>query len=89
MSEALEGRRDLEVEFVALKRNFISLQKECKQLKEDNQSLSLDVVNLGNDNERLRKDWAQKGGLGNDRSRAMLELQGEREEELRKEVRRH
>jgi hypothetical protein len=74
LAEALETRRDLEVEFVALKRNFILQQKENARLREDNQNLSLDVVNLSNENEHLKRDFLGKTKV-DDKSRLVLQLQ--------------
>jgi coiled-coil domain-containing protein 78 len=79
LNEALEGKRDLEVEFIALKRNFIMQQKELKTLKEDNQNLSLDVINLSNENERLKQDF-MRNTKPDSKSRVMLELQSEKQE---------
>jgi hypothetical protein len=72
------------VEFIALKRNFILQQKENGKLKEDNQSLSLDVINLSNENERLKKDFMGKAKV-DDKSKYLLELQNEKQEELKRE----
>jgi coiled-coil domain-containing protein 78 len=87
LSEALEAKRDLEVEFIALKRNFITQQKDLKALKEDNQHLSLDLINLGNDNERLRMDF-MKDSRPDGRSRVMLELAEEKQSQLQRDNKR-
>jgi hypothetical protein len=44
---------------VAVKRNFLQQQKELKQLKEDNQNLGLDLINLTKDNERTKNNGYQ------------------------------
>ena len=54
-------------------------QKELKTLKEDNQNLSLDVINLSNENERLKQDF-MRNTKPDSKSRVMLELQSEKQE---------
>lgn len=63
------------------------LQKEIKTLKEDNQSLSLDVINLSNENERLKKDFMSNTRV-DDRSRLMLNLQNEKQDEFKRDSKR-
>ncbi len=45
---ANDSKRDLEVQFIALKKNFITLQKDIQQLRKTNQQLGLDIINLNN-----------------------------------------
>ena len=52
----MESKRDLEVEFIALKRNFLITKKELEKVKEDNQALSIDIINITNHNERLKNE---------------------------------
>lgn len=36
LQQAIDGKRDLEVEFIALKKNYITQQKDIQQLKNSN-----------------------------------------------------
>jgi hypothetical protein len=74
----------LEVEFIALKRNFILQQKELKTLKEDNQNLSLDVINLSNENERLKQNFISKT-KPDEKNKILLKLETEKQQELKRE----
>lgn len=46
LQQAIDGKRDLEIEFIALKKNYITQQKDIQQLKSSNEALGLDVINL-------------------------------------------
>lgn len=50
LTKALDTKRDLEVEFIALKKNYITQQKELQEMRRVNEQLGLDVINLNNQN---------------------------------------
>ncbi|OMJ83352.1 hypothetical protein SteCoe_15755 [Stentor coeruleus] len=52
----LEGKRELEIEFVALKTNYLSLTNELKAEKDKNENLSLEIINLVNTTKALSGD---------------------------------
>jgi len=56
-------------------------------LKEDNQNLSLDVINLSNENERLKLDF-MRNTKPDSKSRMVMELQSEKQDELKRENKR-
>jgi hypothetical protein len=72
---------------VALKRNFIMQQKENARLREDNQNLSLDLVNLSNENEQLKKDFLGKTRV-DDKSRLVVQMQNDKYDELKRDGKR-
>ena len=56
-------------------------------MKEDNQNLSLDVINLSNENERLKLDF-MRNTKPDSKSRMVMELQSEKQDELKRENKR-
>lgn len=52
----LSEKREVEIEFVALKTNYISLTQELSEEKEKNENLSLEILNLVNTNKALSGD---------------------------------
>jgi len=45
---ALDDKKEIEIEFVALKKNFLSLQTDFDQEKAKNDNLGLELINLMN-----------------------------------------
>lgn len=52
----LEDKRELEIEFVALKKNYLAMKDELKQSQETNETLSLEILNIVNSNKALTGD---------------------------------
>lgn len=56
LREALDDKKEIEIEFVALKKNFINLQGEIDAEKAKNDNLGLELINLVNENRALQND---------------------------------
>lgn len=56
LKEALEEKRDIEIEFVALKANYIRLSNQLSDEKLKNENLSIEVINLVNSNKVISGD---------------------------------
>jgi hypothetical protein len=52
----LEDKRELEIEFVALKKNYLQVKDELKLANETNETLSLEILNIVNSNKALTGD---------------------------------
>jgi predicted transcriptional regulator len=46
LKEVLNEKRDLEMEFICLRKNYITIQKELAGEKEKRKGLELDMVNI-------------------------------------------
>ena len=53
LREALDDRKEIEIEFVALKKNFLNLQQDLDSEKAKNENLGIELVNLVNENKAL------------------------------------
>jgi hypothetical protein len=56
LRESLDEKKELEIEFVALKKNFINLQSDIDSEKAKNDNLGLELINLVNENKALQDD---------------------------------
>ena len=56
LREALDEKKEIEIEFVALKKNFINLQGELDAERAKNDNLGLELINLVNENKVLQSD---------------------------------
>ncbi len=56
LREALDDKKEIEIEFVALKKNFLSLQQDFDAEKAKNENLGLELINLVNENKSLTSD---------------------------------
>ena len=56
LREALDEKKEIEIEFVALKKNFMNLQSEIDSEKAKNDNLGLELINLVNENKVLQDD---------------------------------
>jgi len=52
----LEDKREIEIEFVALKKNFLNLSQDLDGEKAKNENLGIELVNLVNENKALESD---------------------------------
>jgi uncharacterized protein (DUF3084 family) len=50
---AYEDKKDIEIEFVALKKNFLNLQEDLDREKARSESLNLELIQLVNENRVL------------------------------------
>lgn len=48
LAQLEEDKRDLEIEFVALKKNYLLSQKELEQSRRETQTIQVDYINLTN-----------------------------------------
>jgi uncharacterized protein (DUF3084 family) len=51
---AHEERKEIEIEFVALKKNFLNLQQDLDQEKARSEALNLELIQLVNENKALQ-----------------------------------
>lgn len=56
LKEALDDKKEIEIEFVALKKNFLNLQSDFDQEKAKNDNLGLELINLVNENKSLTNE---------------------------------
>lgn len=54
--EIIEEKKDVEMEFICLKKNYMKTTKEMKSVKHMRGQLELEMVNLQNANQQLNKD---------------------------------
>ena len=82
---ARNDRKDIEIEFIALKKNYYGVKQELDQERVKLENLNIEMINLVNENNVLQKDMRTELDLkGNvDQSRRYLEMRLERiEKEL-------
>lgn len=86
LKSAIEDKREMEIEFVALKTNYLNMQRELQEEKTKNENLGIEVINLVNANKVLTGDTQaltrKKGDLSEEQSRLGTQL-----DRLRKENR--
>jgi predicted transcriptional regulator len=54
LREALDERKEIEIEFVALKKNYLNLQEDLERERSKNDNMGLEFVNLVNENKALQ-----------------------------------
>ena len=82
---ALDDKKEIEIEFVALKKNFLSLQTDFDQEKAKNDNLGLELINLMNQNKSLEAEANsvnRKHGDINDEHRRLIRKVEKLESEL-------
>lgn len=52
----MEEKRELEIEFVALKQNFLNLRDALEEEKKKNENLGLELINVVNENKALQSE---------------------------------
>ena len=75
MKELNEEKRDLEIEFIALKKNFIQGQSELEEEKKRNENIGLELINTVNENKALHEelnDIFKKTGSTNEENAKFL-----------------
>ena len=51
--EARKDRKDLEIEFIALKKNYYQIKQELDQEKLKSENINIELINLVNENNAL------------------------------------
>lgn len=62
---AFEEKKEIEIEFVAMKKNFLNLQEDLDKEKARSEALNLELIQLVNENKVLQQDThltAKKAG---------------------------
>ena len=54
LREALDEKKEIEIEFVALKKNYLNLQQDLDQQKVKNENIGVELVNLVHENKALQ-----------------------------------
>jgi coiled-coil domain-containing protein 78 len=54
LREAMDERREIEVEFVALKKNYLNMQQELDGERTKNDNIGVELVNLVHENKALQ-----------------------------------
>jgi len=52
----LNDRKDIEIEFIALKKNFYNLRSDCDKERVKNENLGVELINLVNENKVVQRD---------------------------------
>ena len=53
LNEARNDRKDMEIEFIALKKNYYQVKQELDQEKLKRENLSIELINLVNENKNI------------------------------------
>lgn len=56
LRDTIDAKRDIEMEFVALKKNYITLTSHVEQQKDKQKNLGVELINLRNENQQLNED---------------------------------
>lgn len=82
LREALDDKKELEIEFVALKKNYLNIQQDLDQEKLRSDTIGVELVNLVNENKALMSstDKAKAGDI--DKSHSLLNQLQEAKEAL-------
>ena len=71
----MNDRKEIEIEFIAVKKNFYNLKNDLDQEKVKNENLGIELINLVNENKEVSKDLEKNTG-----NRGDVEEQKERAE---------
>ena len=69
LKEMIDDKRELEIEFVALKKNFIQGQGDLDMERKKNENIGIELINVMNENKALHdeiNDIYKKSGSTND-----------------------
>jgi len=56
LTEAINYRKDIEIEFIALKKNFYNLRRDLDQERVKNENLGVELINLVNEHKTVQRD---------------------------------
>ena len=79
LTEARNERKDMEIEFIALKKNYYNVRTGADQEKLKNENLGVELINLVNENKALQRDIAalQRTKGEQDHGKQYLEQRGQ------------
>lgn len=55
LTEAINDRKDIEIEFIALKKNFYNLRRDLDQERVKNENLGVELINLVNEHKTVQR----------------------------------
>jgi len=85
LAEARNDKKDMEIEFIALKKNYYQIKQDLDQEKLKNENVAVELINLVNENKALQRDIQTDQKISGEvtQSRHYLEVKNERiEQEL-------
>ena len=85
LAEARNDKKDMEIEFIALKKNYYQMKQDLDQEKLKNENVAVELINLVNENKALQRDIQTDQKISGEvtQSRHYLEVKNERiEQEL-------
>ena len=85
LAEARNDKKDMEIEFIALKKNYYQIKQDLDQEKLKNENVADELINLVNENKALQRDIQTDQKISGEvtQSRHYLEVKNERiEQEL-------
>ena len=69
LRESLDDKKELESEFVALRKNYLALQQEVDQERVKNDTIGVELVNLVNENKQLMSSTDKTRATETDQTR--------------------
>ena len=85
LAEARNDKKDMEIEFIALKKNYYQIKQDLDQEKLKNENVAVELINMVNENKALQRDIQTDQKISGEvtQSRHYLEVKNERiEQEL-------
>jgi len=85
LAEARNDKKDMEIEFIALKKNYYQIKQDLDEEKLKNENVAVELINLVNENKALQRDIQTDQKISGEvtQSRHYLEVKNERiEQEL-------
>ncbi len=83
--ESRRDRKDMEIEFIALKKNYYQVKQELDQEKLKSENINIELINLVNENNALQREMQMDQKLKGEvsQTRQYMEIKNERlEKEL-------
>lgn len=83
LAEARNDKKDMEIEFIALKKNYYQIKQDLDQEKLKNENVAVELINLVNENKALQRDIQTDQKISGEvtQSRHYLEVKNERIEQ--------
>lgn len=75
MNDILQEKKEYEIEFVALRKNYIEINNELTNEKKKNENLGIELINLANENKALHdeiNDIYKRSGSTNDENSKLI-----------------
>lgn len=77
--DVVEDKRELEIEFVALKKNYIHMNQQLEEEKLKNQNVGMELINMVNENKALHDEmndiYKKTGSQGDENSRFLNKIE--------------